>query len=157
MHAGRFMELTEKERLMLAEKLDEIHEITAEIIDMVKNNDIDTSAVKKKILAIQSRLSILGSYSKPKKANLEPINFMYIPALFRIMDSYDALMEADVGQHPLGDFLPTIRSNIRQMLKSDVERFCILANSIHFDFTKKGIKIRIPRIDFSIFKQEKPL
>ena len=55
------MELTEKERLKLTEKIDEIHGITTEIIDMVQNNDIDTSAVKK-ILAIQSRLSVLGSY-----------------------------------------------------------------------------------------------
>lgn len=151
------MELTEKERLMLTEKLDEIHRIATEIIDILKRSSIDTSAVKKKILAIQSRLSVLGSYSKPKNANLEPLNFIIIPALFRIMDSYDALMEADVDQDPLRDFLPAIRDNIRQMLRSDVERFCIAANSIHFDFTKKGIKIRIPRIDFSIFKQEKPL
>jgi len=66
------MELTEKERLMLVKKKEQIQKLTSEILDTFeKITNLDQMVeIKKKINHIISILSIIGIYTKPK-INLE--------------------------------------------------------------------------------------
>jgi hypothetical protein len=120
------MELTETERLMLVEKKEEIRNLTAEIMEIMSEAGQVTN-VKSKITDILSILSTVGSYAKLKDYDL---------SLFTLMaKNIFALM-------------PTAQpdAKIREYLMKRIERFCIYANSIQFDFTRKDLKIIIPKI-----------
>jgi len=134
------MELTEKERLMLVEKKDQIRKLTSEILDTFEKvtNFDQMVEIKKKINHIISILYILGSYAKPK------MNLKYYESSAKLIFYKLYLLERICRSKPNCDWKNAIRENI--------EEFCIDANAIQFKFTKSGIKI-IPKIDFSIFKQ----
>ena len=137
------MELSEKERLMLVEKKDQIQKLTSEILDIFeKITNLDQMVeIKKKINHIISILGIIGSYAKPKM-NLEHYESAANLIFYKLY-----LLERICQLNPNSDWKDAIRRNI--------EEFCIYANAIRFEFTKSGIKIHIPKIEFSIFKQER--
>jgi len=124
------MELTEKERLMLVQKKEEILKLTKEILEITQERDRERALeVKKKMTSILSLISTIGSYAKSKydSRNLWASTNM----IFLQMNA-------------LGDHWPSIRAWI--------EVFCNTVNLIEFDFTKRDIKIKIPKIDLSIFR-----
>ena len=124
------MELTEKERLMLVEKKEEIRKLTMEILDMLNDpeKEIESKEIKKRITSILSLLSTIASYSKSKNYDLN-----------RLTNAANIIcVGLDLS---------------KEVLIPAIEVFCNIVNSVRFDFTKSGIKIHIPKIDFSIFKQ----
>jgi len=123
------MELTEKERLMLIEMKNEILKLTLEIMDITKDED-KKGEIKKKITTIISKISIISSYAKPKNINLQPL----LEAVNLLFVHMDALEDSWTVYSPI------------------IEMICNNINYIQFDFTKKDIKIKIPKIDLSIFK-----
>jgi len=137
------MELSEKERLMLVEKKEQIQKLTSEILDTFeKITNLDQMVeIKKKINHIISILSIIGSYAKPK------MNLEYYESAANLIFYKLYLLERICQLNPNSDWKDAIRTNI--------EEFCTHANAIQFEFTKSGIKIHIPKIEFSFLKQEK--
>ena len=124
------MELTENERLMLVEKKEDILKLTKEILKILKERDPEQALeVKKKMTSILSLISTIGSYAKSKydSRNLWASTNM----IFLQMNA-------------LGDRWTSIASWI--------EVFCNTVNLIEFNFTKRDIKIKIPKIDMSIFR-----
>ena len=126
------MELTETERLMLVDKKEEIRNLSAEIMEIM-NEPGQITNIKSKITDILSILSTIGSYAKSKD---------YDSSLFTLM-AENIFQLMPVSQP---------HAKIRAYLIKRIERFCIYANSIQFDFTKKGLKINLPKIDISIFR-----
>lgn len=127
------MELTEKERLMLVEKKKEIQKLTNELFD-IKDDPKQTTRMKKKITSILSALSTIGSYVKTRDFDLNIFSTM-AESIFADLSglAWDATIFADRAS-------------------DKIEKFCIYANSIQFDFTRKDFRIIIPKIDISIFR-----
>jgi hypothetical protein len=78
------VELTEKERLMLVEKKDEIRKLTTEILDMASNPE-NALEIKKKFTSILSILNTIASYSDSKNFYLDKFTDV-INLLFNQMD-----------------------------------------------------------------------
>jgi len=126
------MELAEKERLMLDSKKEEILKLTKEILDAL-NDPEQTMEIKKRMTSILSLLSTIASYAESKNYNLDALmNFTNM--LFLQMD---------------------LLKNHWTVLGPGLELFCNTVNNVRFNFTKRDIKIRIPKVDFSIFKQSR--
>ena len=123
------MELSEQERRMLTEKKDEIRKLTEEIIDLEIDTKKNASEIKKKVTGILSLISIIASYSKSKNYDLEAINDMGKLMFLQLNRRYP----------PLATLF--------------LELFCNTVNAIQFDFTKRDVKINIPKIDVSIFRK----
>jgi len=126
------MELTEKERLMLVEKKEEIRKLTTEILDIM-DDPKKQSEVKKKITSILSLLSTIASYSNSKNYNLDAFTQMA-----------NVIFTFGIGRH----------GELRPLTVFEIETFCNYVNSIQFEFTRKDFKIRIPKIDISIFRSK---
>ena len=127
---GVIMKLTEKERLMLVQRKDEILKLTIEILD-IKNDPKQALEIKKKMTSVLSQIGVLGSYSKSKNINTGPLTNL-TNSLFIKMD-----MSKDMWM----------------ILSTDLEIWCNIVNSIQFDFIKRDIKI--PKIDLSLLKFSK--
>jgi hypothetical protein len=125
---GSIMELTEAERLLLVGKKEEIKHLTEELLDLGTNPEKNELEIKKKVTGILSLISTIASYSKSKNYDLDGITTM-----------------ADMTYRMLG-------TKSHSIAKLMLESFCNTVNSIRFDFTKKGLKINIPKIDISIFR-----
>ena len=125
------MELTEYERLMLLEIKKEILEQTLEILDIVKDKDKKVD-VKKKMTTILSKISTISSYAKPKNVFLKPI----LDLANQLFVQIDALGDHWTSYSPY------------------IEIFCNIVNHIQYDFTKRDITIKIPKIDLSVFKTD---
>jgi len=126
------MELTEKERLMLVEKKEDILHATIKILEIINNEELakdpkQTLEVKKQITSIMSWISIIASYAKAK-SDLRQLTVMTenMFPLFNLLDELHSAREV-------------------------VEMFCNVVNNIQFDFTQKSIRIKIPKIDLSLF------
>jgi len=121
------MELSENERLMLVKKKGEIFKLTSEILTNYDPRGSSTEIVNK-LNQILSLLSTIESYAKPDR-NLNNIT-RYVMHLTGILNTsgYDASLS--------------------------LQTFCIIVNSIKFDFTKNVLKLHIPKIDLTIFKTE---
>lgn len=121
------MELTEKERLMLVSKMEEIRKLTLRNLDIVNDpqNEIE---IKKNFTSIINLMSQIASYSPngnyPNKLTLA------INELFRIM---------------------TFEKKMKYWSNSPsyVELTCNYVNSAKFNFTKNGIKIILPKINLN--------
>jgi hypothetical protein len=122
------MELTEKERLTFVEKKEDMRKLTTEILDLM-NKPKKQLELKKKITSVLSLMSTIASYSDSKNYNLQV--FTDVANMVFACMNYEEL-------NPIFEY--------------NLEEFCNYANSITFDFTKKGFKINIPKIDISIFK-----
>jgi hypothetical protein len=126
------MELTERERLMLLGKKEEIQNLTAELLEIM-NKAGQVTNVKTKITDILSILSTIGSYAKSRDFDLSLFTIM-ADSIFQLLPS--AQLDTKIREYPI----------------KRIERFCIYANSIQFDLTKKDLRIIIPKIDLSIFR-----
>ena len=124
------MELTEKERLLLVEKKEEIRRVTEDIIDLSVDLLKNKIELKKRITGILSLLSTIASYTGSKKLNMH--DFMRAAQLISYTIDVNPLMH--------------------QVITLELEIFCNVANSIIFDFTKKDFKVTIQKIDFSLFR-----
>ncbi|MFA7071694.1 MAG: hypothetical protein GX965_10975 [Methanoculleus bourgensis] len=124
------MDLTQRERLLLIEKKDEIRKVTEEILECYEDPN-RWGEIGKKQNHVLSLLSTLGSFSKADR-DLTPLTKM-------------AVYITGVGG--LSGY---------QFVRIHIETFCAVANSVQFEFTKGGIKLHIPKIDLSIFKSEFP-
>lgn len=124
------MELTEKERLLLIEKKDEIRKVTEEILECY-DDPSRWGEINKKLNHILSLLSTLGSFSKSDR----DLDKFTRAALF--ICSFG-------GRYGYQPF------------RVHIEAFCVAANSVQFEFTKGGIKLHIPKIDLNMFKCEFP-
>ena len=123
------MKLTEKERLMLVGKKEKILELTKEILDIMEDPE-QALEVKKKMTSVLSLIGTIGSYAKSKydSRNLWTSTNMIFAQMNVLGDQW------------------TVMSPF-------IEMFCNTVNLIEFDFTKRDIKIKIPKIDLSIFRK----
>ena len=123
------MELTEKERLILVQKKEDILKLTKEILDIMKDPE-QALEVKKKMTSILSLISTVGSYAKSKydTRNLWTSTNMIFAQMNVLGDQWTAMSPF-------------------------IEMFCNTVNLIEFNFTKRDIRIRIPKIDLSIFRK----
>jgi len=126
------VELTEKERLMLVEKKDEIRKLTTEILDMASKPE-NALEIKKKFTSILSHLNTIASYSDSKNIRLDKFTDV-INLLFLQMDK---------------EKLANVWASSR--IYSGI--ICNYANSVRFNFTRKDSKIILPKIDISIFRK----
>jgi hypothetical protein len=124
------MELTEKERLMLVEKKAEIRKLTEHIFDLTVDLEKNRVEIKKKVSGILSLLSVIISYTNSKNNLVLPL-IAFAQQIFYLIDSKPCLCKTTT---------------------SELEFFCNTVNSIRFNFTKKDLKINIPKVDISIFK-----
>lgn len=122
------MELSEKERLMLVKKKEEILELTCEILEIM-NDPAQALQVKKKITRILSKLSTIACYAGSDR-NLDNLS----RAASMLFAQIDMLSDAWTSLSPLIQFL------------------CNTFNTIQFNFTKSGINIKVPKIDLTIFR-----
>lgn len=130
------MEITEKERLMLVEKKEEIRELTERIIEL-SSSFRNAEEIKQCITGILSLLSTIASYSDSKNYDLNKITEL-------------ANLVCEHLKRP-SDLTPFDKT-IWHLREASLARFCNIVNSISFDFTKKGIKINVPKIDITIFR-----
>jgi len=125
------MEIAEKERLMLVKNKKLICSATLEILEL-ESNPKNALLIKKKISIILSLLSTNASYANPKKYAVDFRKFS--EALFKMLNPRPEILEYAI-------YLEHWRKNV----VPDIELFCSYVNSIQFDFTKKGLKITLPK------------
>jgi hypothetical protein len=123
------MELTEKERLLLVEKKEEIRRLSEDIFELtadLKKNEIE---LKKKVTGILSLISTIASYTNSKNLDMRLL-IAAAQHIFYIIEMKPVLVKTAT---------------------TELEIFCNVANSITFNFTKKDLKVYIE--NFSIFKK----
>ncbi len=125
------MELTEKERLMLIKKKENICGATLKILSSA-HDPKNILEIKKDFSVILSLLNSTASYSDSKNYDLNQFT-KAINALFDLM-----WVEQE--------------ANIWIASPKAIDYLCNQANSIRFQFVKKKFKINIPKIDISIFR-----
>jgi hypothetical protein len=118
------MEIAETERLMLIKKKEEICGLTLKILDMVHSPE-NLLEIKKNFTSIISLLSQIASYSKSKSYNLDK----FTDAVNMLFLTMEQEKDCDIW----------IASPIA------IGITCNYANSVRFDFTKKGLKITFPK------------
>lgn len=158
------MELTAKERLMLVELKEEIRKLTTEILELIIPFD-NSLEIQKRITSILSKLNTIASFS-------ETVNDKVLIALMRaaneLFDIVDETAHMQVKLDALEEKIKqTEKTHLEAKLRECLEQkeiflkkarkpvgyFCNLVNSIRFDFTKRGLKIKLPeKIDISIFR-----
>ena len=128
------MELTEKIRLELINKMDEISKSTREILQ-IEDDPEKVTEIKKRMTTILSLIRTIASFSKSSNVDqrLWSLN-VFTTSLFYCMDACKKK-----------DTWPLV------ILKIDL--FCNIVNSMRFDLTGRHIKVEIPKIDLSVFKQ----
>jgi len=117
------MEISEKERLMLVEKKEEILELTKQTLDLM-DDPAQVSEVKKNIMSMLSKISTIASYAKPRKNEMRILE-LRADLIFKLMDLFE------------DEWTET---------RHWIEEFCNMVNSIRFDFKKEGLKIRLPDV-----------
>ena len=122
------MELTDKERQMLTTKQEEICGLTTQILE-IAHAPQKKLEIEKNFTIILSLLSQISSYSK-SKGNLNEFT-QGINMLFLLME-----------QEKINKIWIASPITIRVA--------CNYANSMKFDFTKKGLKIHFPRINLNV-------
>ncbi|MGD0495480.1 MAG: hypothetical protein ABSB28_05505 [Candidatus Bathyarchaeia archaeon] len=119
------MEITEKERLMLTKKKELICGLTLKVLDMAHDPECSLE-IKKTVTTILSELNTIASYSNSKNHGLD-----------RFEDGANIIFKHfDLKEYVLAECM--------------CEVFCNAVNSVRFDFTKKGLKIRFPKINLNL-------
>jgi hypothetical protein len=126
------MELTEKERLLLVEKKEEIRVLTEDIIELTADIKKNKTELKKKVEGILPLISTIACYTNPK---------------------FDMRLFAMAAQYIF--HLIDMEPCLNKVVTTDLEIFCNVANSMTFNFTKNGLKVKIEKIDLSIFRTGK--
>jgi len=122
------MEITETERLMLIKKKEQICGATLQILDMACNSNKEVE-IKKNFTTILSLLNQIASYSDSKNYDLNEFT-KGVNTLFSLMAQ-------------------EIRLKIWTLSPRAIETTCNYANSVRFDFTKKGLKLTLPKINLN--------
>ena len=122
------MEITEQERLILVKKKESICALTWKILDL-KNDPKNIEEIKKYFTSILSELNTIASYSDSKNYDLNYFT-IGVTQLFLIMSKEE-------------------NSKIWISSPLVIEIACNFANSMRFDFTKKGLKIYFPKINLN--------
>jgi hypothetical protein len=128
------VEITEKERLMLVKKKEVICGLTLEILAL-ENDPKNALLIKQKVTTILSLISTIASYSDSKNYNLDG---------FRILA--DAMFGILIQPFEELERLKKASPELWRDVVYDIELFCNYANSVRFNFTKKGLKIVFPKI-----------
>lgn len=126
------MEITETERLMLVKNKESICGATIEILEL-ESDPKNALLIKEKISIILSLLSTIASYSNSKNYDLDKFT-EFAECLFKMLNPRKEILEESL-------FLKTWRAFAIPYL----ELFCNYVNSIRFDFTKKDLKITLPK------------
>lgn len=121
--------ITETERMMLVKKKEDICELTLWIIHNPPNAQ-NEAGIKGNMTKILARISTIASYSNIKNDSVDRLE-----NLANLICS-----QLDIENYALA--------------KCMLEVFCNAVNSLQFDFTKKGLKINIPKIDISVFRMK---
>ena len=115
--------------MFYAEK-EEIRRLTEDIIELAVDTRTNATELKKKVTGILSLISKIASYTNSKNLDMGPLRAV-AQNIFYIIDT--------------GPGFP-------RTCTTRLEIFCNIANSITFNFTKKGVKVNIERIDVSFFR-----
>jgi hypothetical protein len=126
------MEITEKERLMLVEKKEEILKLTVEILDIYREPK-QALEIKKRMTGILSLLSTIACYADSKNYNLDALENAVTMTFLQMNIA---------GKH-------------WAYVSPMIEVFCNTVNNVQFNFARRDIRIKIPKIDLSIFKQSR--
>jgi pyruvate/oxaloacetate carboxyltransferase len=118
------MEITEKEREMLVKKKETICGLTLWILDNM-NEPRNSTQIKKNFTSILSELNTIASYSDSKNYDLH-----------QFTNGVNALFDLMTREIQMKMWLLSPRA---------IEKTCNYANSVGFDFTKKGLKINFPK------------
>jgi hypothetical protein len=126
------MAITENERLLIIQKMEEIRKVTEEILDLVEKNietTQDATFVKKKFLHILSLLHIIASYGKP---NLDLDIFRE-----RVIDIFDNFL------------VPPPYHN-----RFQIQYLCIVVNSVDYSYSRwpSYLRAKIPLASVEIQK-----
>ncbi len=124
------MELSEKERLMLIKKKENICGATLKLLS-IAHDPKNVLEIKKGFTLILSLLTSIASYSDAKNVDLNKFT-KYVNELFDLM-----WLEKE------GVWISSPKV---------IDYLCNQANSIRFEFGKKKFKINIPKIDISIIR-----
>jgi L-fucose isomerase-like protein len=117
------MQLTEKERLLLVSKKEEITKLTQEIIELTIDIKKNKTEIKKKVEAILSLISTIACYTN---SNLDMQPFaLTSQVIFHQMDNEKLLPKT---------------------ITTELELFCSVVNSLKFKFLKNGLMIQIDKI-----------
>jgi len=134
------MESDEKERLFVLKAVldlkSDILQLTTEILDLLHTSG-NSLEIKKRITGILSKLNTIAVFAKTETKKLDELT-SYANLLFYFLRT------------------EKIRVTSRLLARRHLEDFCNYVNSIRFDFTKKGLKIHLPKIELAIFKTEIP-
>ncbi len=122
------MEITETERLMLVKDKETICGATMKILRL-SNDPKKIAEIKESFSIILQLLNTIASYCNPKNCNLNQFTEAN-NALFDLMNR-----EKEMG--------------IWTISPKFIEQLCNYANSIRFDFTKKSLKITLPKINLN--------
>jgi len=142
------MEITEKERLLLVKKKEEIYTQTCEILDIIHNapplitESKKITELKKRITGILSNISIVASYADSKSHKLEPLTTI-ANTLFSMMSSHERFISKTRDKEE-EDFVRLLNDYAWQLIVKYTDLFCNIVNSIQFKLTKKGLKITVP-------------
>jgi hypothetical protein len=122
------MELTENERLRLIEKKEELLRVTSELSEIC-HDPKNAIEIERKINQVLSILSTIASFAKTDY-NLEALRkYAELIILYGYSIGWENLV-------------------------IEIDKFCLLANSIEFKFTKTGMTINVPKIDLNVIKNE---
>lgn len=126
------MELTEKERLLLVGKKEEIRKLTEDIIELTTDINSNKIEIQKKVQGVLSLISTLACYTNSK------------------LD-----MRSIVGLSEYISQLMQMEPCLERSSKTVLAFFCNIANTMTFNFTKRDLKISIQKIDLSLIKTGK--
>jgi hypothetical protein len=157
------MEITEKEREMLEKERDQIKKLTTEILEL-ENDPKNNTKLKQNVIAIQSSISRMASYSNPEQYKLD--------GCAKIAENVLALLSgnpSDEVQKGMEKLIYDPPDEVLKRLKikrdqwftphqnvaypawwsfavDGLDKYCNYVNSIRFNFTKKGLTIVFPKI-----------
>jgi hypothetical protein len=137
------MEITETERLMLVKKKEEICGLTLWIIDNA-NDQQNAVGIKKNVTMILSLLNTIASYADSKNCDMDSLKEIADTIFFDLNQLLELTNNEQNQEHvkkATQEKIQTLKSNIVY----GAELFSNYANSVRFDFTKKGFRIVLPK------------
>ena len=171
------MEITEKERSMLEKERDEIKKLALEILEL-ENDPKNSTELKKHVMEIQFSITRMASYSNIENRKLEALTIA-TDSLLRLLSmnlpkDLERAMENEI-QNPSEELKKKLKEKHLKLKRpplnvaypawwafvvDGLDKYCSYINLIRFDFTKKGLKIVLPRkivlpdINFNIFSNK---
>jgi hypothetical protein len=156
------MEITAKEREMLEKERDETKRLTLEIVEL-SNDPNNRSKIKQNVLSVQCSVNRIASYADSKNYKLDGLADMANILLEMLSGNPPKDLQKTIDEtlmNPPEELRKKLESkgyNRKPLLNVDypiwwsfvvngLNIYCCCVNSIRFDFTKKGLKIVLPKI-----------